>query len=373
MNDKRLLFIYNAKAGRSLLAPHLAEVIDIFVKAGYEVTVHPTQASRDAMRLVEVTSGDGYDLVVCSGGDGTLDEVVSGMMNRARWRRVPIGYIPAGTTNDFANSLRIPTEIIPSAKNAVNGVAFPCDVGRFEGKTFVYVAAFGLFTDVSYGTDQEVKNLLGHAAYVLEGVRRLASIKSYKMKVTSDRDEIEGEFIYGMVTNSRSVGGFRNIVNKHHVVFDDGEFEVTLIHMPKNPIELNEIITALLIEKLETKYMTTFSTSKVTFECDELVDWTLDGEYGGAYKKATVRNRKQRLKIMVPQDKIHLISETYAHEAATHKMLREEEAEEKRRKEEAEETKRLEEAEEVKRVQEAEEVKRVQEAGETKRIEEVEE
>lgn len=298
---KRLLFVYNPHAGKELLKPKLSDVIDIFVKAGYEVVAYPTQAYKDAYRKVcEYTAGE-YDLVVCSGGDGTIDEVVTGMMEREK--RDPVGYIPTGTTNDFANSLHIPKNLLAAADNAVNGVPFPCDVGRFNDDIFVYIAAFGLFTDVSYQTKQGVKNVLGHLAYVLEGTKRLFNIPSYRIKVEHDGETIEDEFVFGMVTNSRSVGGFRNMVGKQ-VVFDDGLFEVTLIKTPKNPIALQEIMAALLIEQIDTKHMYTFKTGSITFESLEEIPWTLDGEFGGAHDRVVIENMKQQLHIMVPESHI---------------------------------------------------------------------
>ena len=219
---QRMLFVYNPNAGKGLLKPKLSDVIDIFVKAGYEVVVYPTQSYRDGYKKIRSMS-DEFDLVVCSGGDGTLDEVVTGMMKRKN--RVPIGYIPTGTTNDFASSLHISKDILSAADTAVHGKPFACDIGTFNQDIFVYVAAFGLFTDVSYQTDQNLKNVFGHAAYVLEGAKRLSNIPSYKIKITHDGEIIEGEFMIGMVTNSKSVAGFRSIMGKK-VRFDDGEFEV---------------------------------------------------------------------------------------------------------------------------------------------------
>lgn len=301
---KKLLFVYNPHAGKGLLKPKVSDIVDIFVKAGYEVVIYPTQAYHDAYKKI-LTYTDRYDLVVCSGGDGTIDEVVSGMMEREE--RVPVGYIPTGTTNDFANSLKIPKNILAAADNAVSGKAFPCDVGKFNDGIFVYIAAFGLFTDVSYQTKQEVKNVLGHLAYLLEGTKRLVNVPSYRMKVTHDGETIEEEFIFGMVTNSRSVGGFRNMIGKN-VHFDDGVFEVTLIKMPKNPIELQEIIAALLIEQVNTRHMYTFKTSEIFFESLEEIPWTLDGEYGGSHDTVTVKNLNKALQIMVPEKYIGTLS-----------------------------------------------------------------
>ena len=298
---KRLLFIYNPHAGKELLKPKLSDIIDIFVKAGYEVVAYPTQSYRDAYRKVSEYDSDEYDLVVCSGGDGTIDEVVTGMMQRDK--RDPIGYIPTGTTNDFANSLHIPKGLLRAADNAVNGTLFPCDVGKFNDDIFVYIAAFGLFTDVSYQTKQEMKNVLGHLAYVLEGTKRLFNVPSYRIKVTHDGETLEDEFIFGMVTNSRSVGGFRNMIGKQ-VVFDEGLFEVTLIKTPKNPLALQEIVASLLTEQVDTKHMYSFKTGRITFESLEEIPWTLDGEFGGAHDEVTVENLNRQLRIMVPEEHI---------------------------------------------------------------------
>ena len=292
---KKMLFVYNPNAGKGLLKPKLSDVLDIFVKAGYELSVYPTQSYKDAYYKIRDMK-DNYDLVVCSGGDGTLDEVVTGMMECKR--KVPIGYIPTGTTNDFASSLNISRDILGAAHTAVNGRPFCCDVGTFNHDIFVYVAAFGLFTDVSYQTNQSLKNALGHAAYVLEGAKRLLNIPSYKIKVTYDGKIIEDEFMIGMVTNSKSVAGFRSIMGKK-VLFDDGEFEVMLIKKPKNPLELQEIITSLLAEKFDTKCMYTFKASNITFESKEEIPWTLDGEFGGNHDEVKICNKTRALQIMV--------------------------------------------------------------------------
>ena len=307
---KRLLFIYNPHAGKELLKPKLADVIDIFVKAGYEVTVHPTQAYRDAYYQIKEYEVGKYDLIACSGGDGTIDEVATGMMKRREMGKdvVPVGYIPAGTTNDFAKSLHIPRKPLAAADNAVKGVPFPCDIGKFNDSVFVYIAAFGIFTDVSYETDQAVKNVLGHMAYILEGAKRIFNIPSYKIKVEHDGEVIEDEFIFGMVTNSRSVGGFSNMVGKN-IVFDDGLFEVTLIKTPKNPIALQEIIAALLIEQVDTKHMYTFKTKKITFDSVEEIPWTLDGEFGGEQDCVEIENVQKAMEIMVPENHVLELSE----------------------------------------------------------------
>lgn len=307
---KKLLFVYNPRAGKEMLRPRLSDVLDIFVKAGYEVTVHPTQAYRDAYYQIKEYEVGKYDLIACSGGDGTIDEVATGMMKRREMGKdvVPVGYIPAGTTNDFAKSLHIPRKPLAAADNAVKGVPFPCDIGKFNDSVFVYIAAFGIFTDVSYETDQAVKNVLGHMAYILEGAKRIFNIPSYKIKVEHDGEVIEDEFIFGMVTNSRSVGGFSNMVGKN-IVFDDGLFEVTLIKTPKNPIALQEIIAALLIEQVDTKHMYTFKTKKITFDSVEEIPWTLDGEFGGEQDYVEIENAQKAMEIMVPENHVLELSE----------------------------------------------------------------
>lgn len=292
---KKLLFIFNPHSGKAQIKNKLLQIVDIMVKAGYEVTIYPTQAKDDAQNIVQKRAKK-YDLVVCSGGDGTLDEAVSGMILSEK--RVPLGYIPAGSTNDFANSLKIPKDMIKAAQIAVSGKKFACDVGRFNENTFIYVAAFGIFTEVSYKTSQEWKNILGHAAYILEGAKSLHTISSYRMHVEYEDQVIEDEFIYGMITNSNSVGGFKNMTGKN-VLLDDGVFEVTLIRKPRNPVELNEILASLTNLIDDTDLIYSFKTNKVTFLSEEEVPWTLDGEYGGSQQAVTVRNMQQALEIMV--------------------------------------------------------------------------
>ncbi|WP_099467076.1 diacylglycerol/lipid kinase family protein [Konateibacter massiliensis] len=303
---KKMMFIFNPHAGKALIKNKLVDILDIFTKKNYEVTVYPTQSGKDAMEITRDLPEGTYDIVVCSGGDGTLDQVVSGMMQRNE--RLPLGYIPAGSTNDFANSLRIPKNMLRAAEVAVGEDYFLSDIGSFNKDSFVYIAAFGIFTEVSYQTRQEVKNILGHAAYLLEGVKRLNSIRSYVMKIECNGEVIEDEFIFGMVTNSISVGGFKHMTSKN-ILLDDGLFEAAFIKKPNNPIELQEIIATLLIEELDTKYIYSYKTDKVVITCDEAVPWTLDGEFGGDHKQCIIVNNKQALQIKVDLDKPLLIQQ----------------------------------------------------------------
>ena len=287
MAVKKLLFIYNPKAGKGQIRGNLMDILDIFAKAGYEITVRPTQYAGEGVKLASKRTGK-YDLIVCSGGDGTLDEVVTGIMESGRKKTV--GYIPAGSTNDFGNSLHIPKNMKQAALAAVNGQQFACDVGAFNRNFFVYIAAFGLFTEVSYETKQELKNVLGHMAYILEGMKKLTNIKSYHMKITAQDMVIEDDFLYGMVTNSVSVGGFKGITGKF-VDLSDGVFEVTLIKRPKNLEDLNRILGALTMKDIDAAQMYCFKTSSLQVEAQEEVAWTLDGEYGGRHTQVFIENR----------------------------------------------------------------------------------
>ncbi len=294
---KKMLFIYNPHAGMAKIRECLLDMIDIFSKAGYEVTACPTQKQGDAINWTREKSRF-YDLLVCSGGDGTLDEVVTGMLQCEY--RIPIGYVPAGSTNDFAETLKIPSDMLEAANVAVNGRLFSCDMGKFNYMSFVYVAAFGLFTDVSYETKQDLKNTFGHLAYLIEAATRLPQIKSYHMKVSWDDQEIEDDFLYGMISNSLSVGGIKYLTGPD-VVLDDGLFEVTLIRMPKEVQDYTEIAASILTNN-QSSFVINFKVDRIRFESDEEVPWTLDGEFGGRPKVVELQNMNKVLQMVVPKN-----------------------------------------------------------------------
>lgn len=298
--NRKAYFIFNPYAGKGLIRNHLLDIIDTLTKAGYEVTTYPTQCPKDAIQAAKEKASE-CDILVCCGGDGTLDEVVTGMMQSGVNR--PIGYIPAGSTNDFANSLCLPCNMKEAARVICDGEEFACDIGTFNDDVFVYVAAFGLFTEVSYETPQEVKNVLGHSAYIIEGMKQLSNIKSHSLRVTYGDQVIEDEFVFGMISNSSSIGGFKKLTGKH-VELSDGLFEVTLIKMPRNPLEFNSIVSALLIEDINTEFMYCFKTDSLTLESlnGEEVAWTLDGEFGGNHVKTQIKNHKGLLKIIVDKE-----------------------------------------------------------------------
>lgn len=285
---KRLLFIYNPQAGKGLIKPHLANVVDAFTKAGYLVTVWPTQGKADAAR-VAARQGWWYDRVVCCGGDGTLSETVSGLLTLDA--PPVLGYIPTGTTNDFAKNLGLPRGVEKAAVTAMEGTPRPCDMGRFNDRTFVYVAAFGVFTDVSYDTPQQFKSAFGHLAYVLEGATKLGDLgRGYHLTVEHDGGILEGDFIYGMVTNTNSVGGFK-VFPSDQVSLDDGVFEVVLVRQPKNVADLQDALVSLVRQSHEeSRQVEAFHTSRLKVAAAEPLPWTLDGEYGGDPEVAKIEN-----------------------------------------------------------------------------------
>lgn len=295
MERKKLLFVYNPCAGKGVIRSKLSYIIETFTNADYEVTVHATRRKNDATEMV-AKYGSNYDLVACSGGDGTLNEVAIGIMQCEK--RPPCGYIPTGTTNDCASSLGLSKNIIKAAQTIVDGDLFPYDIGKINDDYFIYVAGFGAFTDVSYATSQSVKNALGRLAYLLEGVKRIPSLKSYHYQIEYDGEVIDDYFLYGMVSNSNSVGGFKGL-NGKDVSLNDGVFEVTLIKPPHNAIELQSIINSLLSEERECKHIISFHTNHVRFISDELVPWTVDGEFGGNLKEADIVNLKHAISFKV--------------------------------------------------------------------------
>lgn len=295
---KKLLFVYNANSGQGKIRLKMVSILDTFTKAGYEVTVHPTQAKDDATNYI-AQKGEEYDLIVCSGGDGTLDEAVKGVMRLPVQK--PLGYIPSGSTNDFAKTLGISSFMEKAASTAVNGHGFKCDVGTFNDNPFVYIAAFGAFTEVSYETNQKIKNVFGHMAYVLEGMRYvgMGNIKPYEMTIVADDKIIKDRFIYGMVSNTLSVGGVKGLVGKS-VRLDDGEFEVSLVRYPEDPTQFNEMMTAIMARDADPQFIYHFKASEISIESSEAIAWTLDGENGGSHRKVEIMNRKQAVELVVP-------------------------------------------------------------------------
>ncbi len=299
---KKIYLICNLLSGKASVGAQLAKIIDRFTQAGFEVTVHTTQCKSDGTKAAKYACTVGFDVIVCCGGDGTLNEVIHGCMQAEK--PLPIGYIPTGSTNDFARSLNIPKNITDAVETIINGTPQPCDIGMIDSRHFTYIAAFGAFTEVAYQTDQNIKNVLGHTAYILSGMMSLTKIKTSRMRIEYDDKIIEDDFIYGMITNTTSVA---KLLSLPEFEKDDGLFEVTLIHKPRSLIDLQHIITGLTNFELgaEKEYFTYFRASEIKVTCleDEAVPWTADGEYGGCEKINVIRNLRQAITFILPEQK----------------------------------------------------------------------
>ena len=273
--EKKLLLLINPKAGQKRANRYLTDVVEIFNRAGYTVITHVTAASGDAKQVI-LNLAQQVDLVVCCGGDGTFNETLSGVLSSGK--KLPIGYIPAGSTNDLANSLGLSSNVLTAAKNIAQGTPMELDVGEFNGRHFSYVASFGLFTKTSYDTPQELKNALGHLAYLLNGIQEISQIKSHRMHITlSDGTVIEDNFIFGAVSNSTSFGGVLTLA-KDRVDLCDGKLEIILIRAPKDFLELADCVRAMQQQTYDNPMITFVSTDALSITAPDCPDWTLDGE-----------------------------------------------------------------------------------------------
>lgn len=277
---KKLLFIYNPHAGKGRVQRKLAGILDAFTREGWLVTAYPTQAPGDAARTARELGAE-FDRIACSGGDGTLHELVEGLMGLPENARPPVGYLPAGTTNDYARNLKLPRGMENMATLAVTGDPRKVDIGRLGEKYFIYVAAFGLFTDVAYNTPQQFKNVFGHLAYVLKGASELGSPKGYALRVEYDSGVAEGKYLYGMVSNTVSVGGVLGLPEEE-VVLDDGLLEMILVEEPRSVAQMNAAIRALARQEYSAESgVVGIHSSRFHIVCEEPVPFTLDGEFGG--------------------------------------------------------------------------------------------
>ena len=292
---KTMLFLYNPTSGKGQIRQRLAGIIDTFTRSGWLVTAYPTQCRDDGRRMVREL-GSRFDRVVCAGGDGTLSEVVSGMMELEERR--PLAFLPFGSTNDCAQNLRLPTGALKAAQVAAAGIPWPMDVGRLNDRHFVYVAAFGAFTDVAYDTPQELKNTFGHLAYLLAGMGQLTNLTPHHLRVEYDGGVIEDEFLYGMVCNTYSVAGIKALPSEQ-VVLDDGLFEVLLVRKNVTLADLAVALQAIASNKpMNTHAVVTFQTGNVTITADEPLAWTADGEYGGTYSVSHLENQHNALTVI---------------------------------------------------------------------------
>lgn len=291
---KQILLIANPCAGRKRASTELVDIVSTLQAAGHQVAVHVTSGRGDA-REVAAREAERYEMVVVCGGDGTLNEVINGLMRVER--RPPIGYIPTGTTNDFAASLGLPKKPKQAVENVLHGTPHPHDVGWFGGAYFSYIASLGAFTRVSYTTPQKLKNTFGHMAYLLEGVKDIGGLKPFHLRVESGEESCEGEFLFGSVSNSTSVAGLFKL-SPRDVKLDDGKFEVLLIRNPHNPVELQRIVTGLVHQKYDERYVTFFHAERLHVLTDPPLSWTLDGECGGEHQDIWIENRRHAIQII---------------------------------------------------------------------------
>ncbi len=294
---KKALLIVNPCSGRNKSRAGTFEIVDSFSNSDYEFSVHTTTCQGDATNIVKRELKD-HDMVVCCGGDGTLNETINGVMDMPR--RVPIGYIPAGTTNDIANSLNIPTDIKSATELIINGTPNDYDIGLFNNRYYSYVASFGAFSKSSYVTSQKLKNKFGRAAYIASGVAEVKDIRNVKMRVEYDGGIIEGKFVFGTVSNSLSVGGFIKLPDGT-VKFNDGKFEVILVKDFKF-LNLLPIMYKVINQKYDNKNIIMFSTNKIKFTAlEEDVPWTIDGEFAGSHREVRINVLERAVELYAPE------------------------------------------------------------------------
>lgn len=292
---KKLLFIMNPFAGQRKANKFVPEIISLFNRAGYETNVYMTGGPGDAARMAQLRAKE-MDMIVCCGGDGTFNETVTGIIRAGA--DVPVGYIPAGSTNDFASSLKIPGNPMQAVQYILEGQPVSYDVGRFGERYFSYIASFGAFTRTSYATPQSVKNALGHMAYVLEGINELSQIRKVHVRMELDNEVLEDDYLFGAISNSTSVGGVLTL-NPSQVDLSDGMFEILLVRAPKNLTELPECILALQTQDYSNCGMITFrSASKIKVFAPSDVPWTLDGEKEDGHAEVLVENLHHAIRLM---------------------------------------------------------------------------
>lgn len=292
--DKRLLLIMNPYAGQKSGKRYLADILELFCKEAYIPTVFMTTGAGNGYALAK-THTAAHDLVVCVGGDGTFNEVVSGVIDSGA--DVPIGYIPCGSTNDFASGLKLNKSPLSAAQDILDGIPRTYDIGTFNGRYFSYVASFGAFTRASYATPQNLKNALGHLAYILEGIKDLPNIRPVHMRIKSGDTVFEDDYIFGAISNSTSLGGILTLA-ADTVDMNDGLFELLLIKYPKTAAELNECIRCLQEKNYQSSMLSLHSTDRLTITSDESVDWTLDGEHESGHATITVENRHNAFRLI---------------------------------------------------------------------------
>ena len=291
---KKMLFVMNPYAGMRKANKYLTDILTVFNRAGFDVTVHMTAGPGDGADTVARLAAE-MDVVACCGGDGTFNETVNGLLRSGA--DVPIGYIPAGSTNDFAASLCLPSNVLQAAQAIVEGSPCSYDVGQFGKRYFSYVASFGMFTKSSYATPQSVKNALGHTAYILSGIRELSQLRTTHMRLELEEEVLEDDFLFGTVSNSTSVGGVLTL-DARLVDMKDGKFELLLVRSPKDLTELSECIQALQNQQYNCRMLTFRSVERLRAIGDPRIVWTLDGERAEGDTIIDIRNMHHAIRII---------------------------------------------------------------------------
>lgn len=272
----RVLFLVNPMAGRQRIKTELIYVVDALTKAGYAPLVLTMQGRENTRKVLQEMDSQ-FDLVMCCGGDGTFNEIMAAVMD---WKVKPeLGYIPAGSTNDFATGIHLSPDIRTATDDIIKGTPHSFDAGKFNDTYFTYVASFGAFTETSYSTPQNIKNTLGHFAYILEGIRELPSISvlDYHIHIETKEKVIDDSFAFGAISNAKSVGGVFKM-SDDFVDLNDGLFEVMLIRRPKNPVDVSLLIGALNTMHYDNPMFVTFQTKELSLRSDKPLVWSLDGE-----------------------------------------------------------------------------------------------
>ena len=292
---KKLFFALNPYAGTRKANRVLPEILSVFNRADFDVSVYITQGPGDLTAAIARLASHA-DLVVCCGGDGTFNETITGLLTAGLDK--PVGYIPAGSTNDFANSLKLPTDPVAAARLIATGKPEPYDVCRFGSRYFSYVASFGAFTKASYSTPQNVKNALGHTAYLLEGIHELSQIRTSHVALELDGELLEDDYLFGAICNSTSIGGILTL-DPNQVDMKDGLFEVLLVRKPHNPLELSDCVLALTTQDYNTPMLTLCSSARVEMESAEELAWSLDGEEAMGGKHTVIENLHSAVDIIL--------------------------------------------------------------------------
>ena len=299
---KKVLLIVNPCSGKTKTRITAAQIMEKFSKSNYEFTTKETTCQGDATNIVK-NELDNHDIVVCCGGDGTLNETINGVMDMPR--RAPIGYFPSGTTCDLATTLGIPANAEAAAEVIKKGNINDYDIGLFNNRYFSYVASFGALTKNTYSTPQKLKNRLGHSAYVLSALKEIKDIHGIRMRVEHDGGVEEGEFCFGSVSNSTSIAGIFPL-REEDVRLNDGIFEVFLVRKMSVP---NVARTILEVRKqvYNPKRVLYLRTSKIRFTfLDEDVSWTLDGEYGGTHREVMIHILERAVKLITPENPLFI-------------------------------------------------------------------